>query len=385
MPGTPQVARHKLLDSSTADGIAQFGEEVSSADSMTTIRLIESQAARMYWSLWSALPVRFPKNDLGRVPDHWTRFGFRVSPLTGSPRLAVNPPNASLNYLYSVLESEARLAAATLGLDPGLGVLHVDTPSRDSLACDLMEVVRPQVDAYLLDWITRETLKRDWFVEQRDGNCRLTASLAILLSQTAPTWSRAVAPVAEWVAQTLWNSVRKPVRKDHRLPTRLTQQRRTEGRGKEFIPGKQPAPTPMNVCPGCGVTTRGGQHCPTCGREISKGKLIELAKAGRAAALQPESRKKLAETQRRHHAARRAWSTSPSPAWLTAEAYVEKIQPQLATATISAVASALGVSIPYATDIRKGRRRPHPRHWQVLAQLVGVSPGSKTDRILNRV
>ena len=67
-----------------------------------------------------------------------------------------------LNYLYALLESEARLAAAALGLDPGLGFIHVDTPARDSLACDLMEVVRPQVDAFLIEWITREALKREW-------------------------------------------------------------------------------------------------------------------------------------------------------------------------------------------------------------------------------
>jgi CRISPR/Cas system-associated endonuclease Cas1 len=76
-----------------------------------------------------------------------------------------------LNYLYALLESEARLGAVALGLDPGLGVLHVDSQSRDSLACDLMEAARPQVDAYLLDWITRQPLKREWFFEQRDGNC----------------------------------------------------------------------------------------------------------------------------------------------------------------------------------------------------------------------
>jgi CRISPR/Cas system-associated endonuclease Cas1 len=98
-----------------------------------------------------------------------------AAPLTGSPRLAVSPPNAILNYLYAVLESEWGLAAAALGLDPCMGVLHVDAPNRDSLACDLMEPVRPQVDAFLLDWITRETLKREWFFEQRDGNCRLMA------------------------------------------------------------------------------------------------------------------------------------------------------------------------------------------------------------------
>jgi hypothetical protein len=30
-------------------------------------------------------------------------------------------------------------------------------------------------------------------------------------------------------------------------------------------------------------------------------------------------------------------------------------------------------TILYAADIRAGRRRPHPRHWQALAQLVGAS------------
>src|SRR5262249_32708837 len=145
------------------------------------------------------------KNDLLRVPNHWRSFGGRVSLLTGSPRLACNPSNAILNYLYSVLESEARLAAAALGLDPGLGVLHSDTTARDSLACDLMEPVRPQVDAYLLEWITRDAFKREWFFERSDGNCRLMAPFAARLSQTAPTWGRAVAPFAEWVARTLWS------------------------------------------------------------------------------------------------------------------------------------------------------------------------------------
>jgi CRISPR/Cas system-associated endonuclease Cas1 len=102
---------------------------------------------------------------LKRVPEHWRSFGARVSPLTGSPRLAANPPNAILNYLYALLESESRLAAAALGLDPGLGVLHVDTPARDSLACDLMKPIRAQIDAYLLDWVTRQPLRREWFFE----------------------------------------------------------------------------------------------------------------------------------------------------------------------------------------------------------------------------
>jgi CRISPR-associated endonuclease Cas1 len=373
LAGQEHVARHKLLASENADAIHRYRSELAEADTVERIRLVESLAASVYWSAWRTLPINFPRKDGPRVPAHWRSFGARASPLTGSPRLAVNPSGAILNYLYAVLESESRLAAAALGLDPGLGVLHVDTPARDSLACDLMEPVRPQVDAFLLDWITGETLKREWFFEQRDGNCRLMATLAVRLSETAPTWGRAVAPFAEWVAQTLWSSIRKPARRDQKLPTRLTQRRRSEGRGKEFILDVTPAPYPQKICPGCGATTRRGRLCPRCGREASKEKLVELAKIGRAAARSPESRQKHSETQRRHEAAKRAWRSAPKPAWPDENTYVRQIQPRLAAITISVLSSALGVSESYAADIRAGRHRPHPRHWLHLAQLVGMS------------
>jgi CRISPR-associated endonuclease Cas1 len=371
--GQERVARHKLLATEAADTIHRYRSELAEADTPESVRLIESKAAGAYWAAWRTLLITFPRKDEARVPDHWRVFGARVSPLTGSPRLAVNPPNAILNYLYALLESESRLAAAALGLDPGIGVLHVDAPARDSLACDLMEAVRPQVDAFLLDWITRETLKREWFFERRDGNCRLMASLAVRLSETVPTWGRAVAPVAEWVAQALWNSIRKPARGERTLPTRLTNRRRSEGRGKEFIADTIPAPYPEKICPGCGATTRKGRHCPKCGREISKKKLIELAKIGRVAAQSPESRKRRSDAQRRHGAAKRAWRSSPKADWPDENAYVRQIQPRLAAITISALASTLGVSESYAADIRAGRHRPHPRHWQALAELVDLS------------
>jgi CRISPR-associated endonuclease Cas1 len=367
------VARHKLLATDTADTISRYQGDLSGANTAERIRLIESLAAGAYWAAWRTLPINFPKRDEARVPDHWRVFGARVSPLTGSPRLAVNPPNAILNYLYCLLESESRLAATALGLDPALGVLHVDLPARDSLACDIMEPIRPQIDAFVLDWITRETLKRDWFFEQRDGNCRLMASLAVRLAETAPTWGKAVAPIAEWVAQSLWASIRKPTSSDRSLPTRLTQRRRTEGRGKEFVLNLKTPRHPSKICPGCGAGTRLGRHCPKCGREISKEKLIEIAKRGRTAALSSDSRKRHSETQRRHEAAKRAWRSSPKTAWPDEKAYVERIQPRLAQVTISTLASTLGVSESYAADIRAGRHRPHPRHWQALGQLAGIS------------
>src|SRR5947209_7298153 len=225
LTGQERVANDFLRDPHAARIIASARNALSTAETIGAIRLLESQAALAYWSAWRGVPVLFPKNDLRRVPDHWRTFGTRVSPLTGSPRLAVNPPNAMLNYLYALLESEARLAAAAMGLDPGIGFLHVDTDARDSLACDLMEVVRPQVDAYVLDWIKCEPLRREWFFEQRDGNCRLMGSCAVRLSETAHTWGRAAAPFAEWVARTLTSTKSKRNRHIDQ-PTRLTQHHR---------------------------------------------------------------------------------------------------------------------------------------------------------------
>jgi CRISPR-associated protein Cas1 len=371
LAGQERVARHKLLDSTTADAIAHFRSEVSTGDNITAIRQIESQGARAYWSAWSTLPINFPKNDLSRVPEHWRSFGARVSPLTGSPRHATNPPNAILNYLYSVLESEARLAAAALGLDPGLGVLHVDTPARDSLACDLMEPVRSQVDAYLLDWITRQPLRREWFFEQRDGNCRLAGSFAVRLSETAPVWSRAVAPIAEWVAQQLWSTTRKRAVTDL-PPTRLTQTHRREAKGISSTLRLPGASRVENLCRGCGKSINPGrEHCSNCAVSPATKRLAVASRLGRAAAQTPEALAKQADSQRRHSRARSSWDESSQPGWLTPELFSEKIQPLLANVATSAIRSCIGVSRWYASRIRNGYR-PHPRHWQVLADLVGV-------------
>ena len=340
LAGQEQVARDKLLDSTTAEVIAKFRAEVPTGDSITTIRLIESQAARAYWSAWSTLPINFPKNQLRRVPEHWRCFGARVSPLTGSPRLAVNPPNAILNYLYALLESEARLAAAALGLDPGMGVLHVDTTARDSLACDLMEVVRPQVDAYLLDWITRQALHREWFFEERDGNCRLMAPFACQLSETAPTWGRTVAPIAEWVARAFWSTIRRP---DAPFATRLTQANKRQAKDASSLSHAPDAPRPQTLCRGCGKNIAGGRiHCAQCSIETATARIADAARLGRLAARTPAALTKQANSQRRHANARSSWDKSSQPAWLTSEVFSEQVQPLLAGVSTSAIRSRIG-------------------------------------------
>jgi CRISPR-associated endonuclease Cas1 len=373
LAGQEQVARTKLLDSSTADAIAQFQDELPTADSISSIRLIEAQAAGAYWSSWRSLPVNFPRNDLKRVPDHWRTFGARISPLTGSPRLAVTPPCAVLNYLYGILESETRFSAAAMGLDPGLGVLHVDAPYRDSLALDLLEPVRPRVDAYVIDSILSGPLRREWFFEERNGNARLMASFAAELSETAPTWARAVAPITEWVAQVLWNSAKKPGNKEERVPTRLTQRHRSEGRGNNFEARPIHVARRKRICEVCGAEGVQNRYCRSCAVEVSRDNMAQVALIGHSKPKTSKVKAHISKTLSDHAVANSWWSPSSLPAWLNQEFYVQKIQPKLKTVKVREIAQAMHVSKPYAAFIRSGRRCPHPRHWANLAQLVGVS------------
>jgi len=246
-----RVVKTYLKESSCTSDIAEARKLVVTAKSNEEIRRWEAQGAKAYWNAMREVPINFNKSDSAKTPEHWRRFGSRVSPLTNSPRLAVNPANAILNYLYAVLESESRLSLATLGLDPGIGVLHNDLRSRDSLACDLMEPVRPQVDALLLNLLTSEQLRREWFFEQRDGNCRLMASFAEKLSETAIMWRTAVASFAEWIAKSLWDSRIRPVRRD--VPaTRLTQRKRSEGRARLLADDHGNNPSRPVLCRNCG-------------------------------------------------------------------------------------------------------------------------------------
>jgi CRISPR-associated endonuclease Cas1 len=375
LAGQEMLARDALSNPKAAQTIATARTALTNATTSEIIRYLEAQAGHAYWSAWRSVPVIFPRADVRRVPDHWRTFGTRKSPLSGSPRLAVNPPNAILNYLYALLESEARLAIASLGLDPGLGFLHFDSRTRDSLACDLMEPVRPNIDAYLLDWISRESLRREWFFEQPDGNCRLMGPLTVRLSETSPTWARAVAPLAEWVARTLWLRKPKPVRSPFPA-TRLTETHNRQAKGgPSSLPAIAP-PRPTAVCRVCGVPIKLGRiYCLSCAVTVSREGLIEAAKLGRVVGHGPEARARQAEKQRRHAAAVKEWNPSDKPGWLTEETYRARIQPQLSGSTVRAISSTLGISEPYAAEIRAGRCVPHPRHWPTLARLIGVSPG----------
>ena len=350
LKGQEEIALNIFNNLAPAKKIGAARTAITAAPTTDAIRFFESQAALAYWSAWRLLPINFPKQDLQRVPNHWRIFDARVSSLTGSPRLATNPVNAMLNYLYAVLESETRLAVAALGLDPGLGVLHVDTQFRDALVFDVMEPIRPKIDAYLLQWIRRETLKREWFFEQRDGNCRLMGSFAVRLSETAIAWAQAVAPIAEQVARILSSTIEKP-RRRWRQPATLTQNNRREVKGRLPAAPTLP-PHPTSYCRDCGAEiTRRRTRCTACANVLTTAGLVKAAEQGRVAAQSDQAQSRRADTQRRHTAAKAGWKLSDLPDWLTEEFYLREIQPRLKEITLSVIASKLEISIPYAVDV----------------------------------
>jgi CRISPR-associated endonuclease Cas1 len=373
LQGQELVLREHLNCHLTADAIARFRNKLDSAESFDAIRNLEANAAASYFREWRDLRVTWPKVDLRKIPERWRSVGSRQSPLTGGPRLAVTPVHGILNYVFALLEAETRLAISSLGLDPGLGLgLHTDTADRSSLAFDVLEPVRPDVERWLLEWIASEPLRRADFFETVTGNVRLMAPMCAKLSETAPVWGKLVAPWAEYVARALWAGTKSGRARSSVPPTRLTQQRRTESKGKIWIAGVEP-PKADHLCRGCGKTiTTGRIHCAKCAVSAATQRLIDAARSGRVAGHTPEAIAKEAQTQRQHAQARSAWTRASQPAWLTAQVYLQKIQPLLARMSSSAIASRIGVSRWYAGRIRQGYR-PHPRHWQALAKLGGVS------------
>jgi CRISPR-associated endonuclease Cas1 len=368
LEGEECVLRDQLKQADVANLIAQLRERLADAENLDRVRYLEAEAARNYWSAWSEIPILFPRKDVKRLPRHWLRFGSRHSALTGGPRLAVNPPNAILNYVFAIAESECRLALCSCGLDPGLGFVHLDSANRDSLALDLLETIRPSIEAWLLNWIMREPLRRSDFFETGSGNCRLRSGICSQLSKTATTWGRLLGPWTEYVARTLWagrSSLPRPA-------TPLTQQRRTEAKGRVWTPRTKP-PESEHLCSGCGKTIEDrSKECARCAVSTATKQLRDAARIGRLTANGPEAQAKRAIKARANALARHSWKKSDQPAWLTQELFEQKIQPKLANIPVSVIRSSIGISRWYASKIRQGYL-PHARHWQALAELVRVS------------
>lgn len=150
-PDDPNVPA--LLQS--AHRMMQTLESLQKAESLDSVRGLEGEAARDYFSAFDHL--------ITAQKDH---FFF----LERSRRPPLDNLNALLSFLYVLLVHDVTAALETVGLDPQVGFLHRDRSGRPGLALDLMEELRPFLaDRLALSLINRRQIQAKGFHTTETG------------------------------------------------------------------------------------------------------------------------------------------------------------------------------------------------------------------------
>ncbi len=124
-------------------------------DDLEQIRGLEGEAARAYFAVFD----RMVRED---------RETFRMQGRSRRPPL--DPMNAMLSFLYTLLLGDCVAGAEGVGLDPQVGFLHQLRPGRPALGLDLMEELRaPLADRLALTLINRKQICKDDFEEKPGG------------------------------------------------------------------------------------------------------------------------------------------------------------------------------------------------------------------------
>ena len=153
-------AARAALESAT-DRMAMILRRVQAKDdSIDLLRGSEGEAANLYFAVF---------DHLIRSPDPELRWTGR------SRRPPLDPMNALLSFLYTLLTHDCRSACEAVGLDPAVGFLHRDRPGLPSLALDLMEELRaPLADRLALSLVNRRQLRAGDFRRMEGGAVLLT-------------------------------------------------------------------------------------------------------------------------------------------------------------------------------------------------------------------
>lgn len=84
-------------------------------------------------------------------------------------RPPLDPVNALLSFVYTLLTSEFASALETVGLDSYIGFCHALRSGRSSLACDLVEEVRCIAERFVLTLLNLQIVGEKDFERQISG------------------------------------------------------------------------------------------------------------------------------------------------------------------------------------------------------------------------
>lgn len=139
--------------------IRSCADAIRLADSRKVIMGYEGRAALAYWEAWDDVYVPFLADHLSKVPPRWYSWNGRRSLVAEAiNRHASDPINAMLNYAYKVGETLCVQACYATDLSPNVSVMHHrkylksrdGNQLRNSMALDLLEVLRPWCDRAIL-------------------------------------------------------------------------------------------------------------------------------------------------------------------------------------------------------------------------------------------
>jgi CRISPR-associated protein Cas1 len=126
-------------------------KNVMSAQTLDILRGFEGAASRVYFNAFKRL-IRNPS------------FAFNGR----NKRPPLDPVNAMLSFVYTLLTNEVFSAIKSVGIDPYLGSLHEIAYNRPSLACDLVEEYRCFLgDRLVLGLINRKAVSPEDFIYRK--------------------------------------------------------------------------------------------------------------------------------------------------------------------------------------------------------------------------
>jgi CRISPR-associated endonuclease Cas1 len=382
LAGEQAISRGVLGRADVADTISELADAMGGVASISECRQLEASAAAAYFSGWvgnDATTVSFATRDLRRVPEHWLGFNGRRSAIGfgNTNRRADRPLNALLNYTFALAKAEAVLAATVLGLDPGMGLLHLDTRGRQSMALDLLEPVRPMVERFVLDLVATRTFRRGDFAEQEDGSVILGASLRAELADSLPEWSKSVAPHAESVAHSLGDLVAT----DYHVTAPLTGAKRRTAvarvKARNAASGAQrlrvAAHPTRSKPPGLPVAP----SCIDCGGPLARSRHLRCPSCWEKTPSQSqEARRQRGQAISAARTGQETWRTEHPDAVIDRADFLATITPKLKEIPLRQIMQAAGVTKATASGYRNAKSVPHPSYWPALAELVGVEASS---------
>ncbi len=72
--------------------------------------------------------------------------------------------NCLLNYLYGMLYTQVELALVKVGVDPALGIMHVDRHNRSPMTYDFIEPYRHWADSIAIELALQDAIPTDGFI-----------------------------------------------------------------------------------------------------------------------------------------------------------------------------------------------------------------------------